>query len=84
MVANEGEIIPPLIDTGFAVPVTPVINVPPVGLTKILYGEELLHRLGIAVIVGIGGLIPVIEIVFVVGQFTKLGVTITVYIVVTF
>src|SRR5688572_8977479 len=58
----------------------PELKITPPGLATIWYGEEVLHRLGTWEIIGAGGLYAVICIVLVVGQFTRLGVTTTVYI----
>src|SRR5204863_364982 len=65
--------------TGLAVPVIPVLKVPPEGLTTIWYGANTLQSAGIVLIVGVGGFTAVTATVFVIGQFTTLGVTTTVY-----
>jgi predicted amino acid dehydrogenase len=62
---------------GFVGPTMPVLKTPPAGFTVMLNGCEVLHKFGTAVIVGVGGFTAVIVIVLVVGQFTKLGVTVT-------
>ena len=56
---------------------TPV-NTPPLGVTDTWYGSILSHKLGIAVIVGVGGLIANTFIVSVRGQLIIVGVTTTV------
>ena len=55
---------------------TPV-KIPPLGLANIWYGSRLLHILGIAVIVGIGGLIANKFNVSVLGQLIAVGVITT-------
>jgi len=54
-------------------------KVPFGGDVNITYGAELLHKFGIAVIVGIGGLTAVIATVFVIEQPDRVGVTTTLY-----
>lgn len=74
-----GVITPPLELIRFAVV---LVNTPPAGFATILYGLEVLHKFGMAEIVGIFGLNVEIVIVFTIGQFTYVGVTTTVYIIV--
>lgn len=56
----------------------PVVNVPPDGVTEIVYGAPLLHNGGIAVIVGVSGLITVMETVLLTLQLPRVEVAVTV------
>jgi hypothetical protein len=73
--ARDGVIIPLVAPIGF--PATPVVNVPPVGVTVIVTGANVLQRLLIGVIVGVTGFTTVAVKVFVIGQLTAVGVRVT-------
>ena len=59
---SVGENKPLFKDIGLAVPVIPLRKVPPKGLTLIRYCELISHKLGIGVMVGVGGLTAVMVI----------------------
>jgi hypothetical protein len=79
--AVEGVRTPPEAEIGLTVPVSPLSNTPPVGLTVRLTGENVLHKFGMAVIVGIGALTTKTSKVLVIGQGTNLGVTVIEYVI---
>src|SRR6218665_127838 len=61
----------------------PVENVPPPGVTVIVFGEALVQKGNIGEKLGVCRFTAVTEMVLVIGQFTMAGVTVTEYVVVT-